>query len=432
MLLSATSDLPWWHALGDVYLQEAVTQALTHSPQLYLEQDGITEARAQQTEIFAGAFPTVTLDASNTMTPSSTIGFSVGISGSTQDRPPVFFNGSVLATLRYRLDIFGSSYVAYRGIKRTVAARRAQADSVAAQAAMDVASAYLNAVATSHQLRVADAQVASNTRLENLLAQRYSHGDADFLDVLQARTQLAQSRGRVPLIRASMRAAIQRMHALAGLAPTSDTLKIAENLPNAPPLLSMENNEALIEARPDLRAATALHEAARDRMRVQFREAYLPQLSITAQGGMLWRHITTTDTQNIWSTGAVLSVPLTSFGGPNAKVRQLEAQERAAKHRVDGLVLEAERQVSTALMQDVEQQTRLVAQRELLKITRQTFEGSQSRYMAGVGTALQVFTALALFQNAELACIEAERDALLARIAVYHTAGGSWTRGLVR
>jgi len=108
-------------------------------------------------------------------------------------------------------------------------------------------------------------------------------------------------------------------------------------------------------------------------------------------------------------------------------VRTARASESLAIHTYNSAVINAVAEVESAISLDEQQRLRYSAVVDQERAARAAFDESKDRYLSGLDTYLSVLTAERAHQQAELAVLQAKRDAIGARVQLYDSLGGAWT-----
>lgn len=180
--------------------------------------------------------------------------------------------------------------------------------------------------------------------------------------------------------------------------------------------------------RPDVRSAEAKLRAATARIGVA-QGARLPTITITGQYGSQ----TTASSRwfasgtDIWQGFVGVSVPLFfegRLGGEQVTIA--DAQAAQARARYEQTVLGALREVEDALVALRTSRDQGAAQQRQTIALRRALELADLRYQTGVASYLEVLDAQRGLFGAELALTEAERDQLVAAVALYEALGAGW------
>ena len=404
---------PWWQLFGDAELNALVQQVEVSNQNVAAAVAAYAQANALVREQRASLFPSVTLDGSAKRAGG---GASNGASNSLQ----------LGVGASWAPDIWGKLG---RGVES------AQANAQASDA--ELAAARLSAqgeLATNYfSLRDADTELAlvrsTVEGLERSLAitqNRYNAGIAPRTDVLQAQTQLANTRADVATL-TNQRAQLEHAIAvLVGKAPADFTLPVAAwNM--AVPAVPLFVPSELLQRRPDIAAAERAVAAANAQIGIQ-RSAYFPSLSLSGSIGNSGSRVADLfgASTSLWSLGLSVAQTLFDAGATRARVEGAEASRDAAVARYRQTVLTAfqavEDQLSTTRALS-EQSTLRRSASEAADLTEQQL---LNRYKAGQVGYTEVVTAQASALSARrtLSQLAASRQA--AAIALIQALGGGW------
>ncbi|MEY3973862.1 MAG: outer membrane protein multidrug efflux system [Pseudomonadota bacterium] len=185
---------------------------------------------------------------------------------------------------------------------------------------------------------------------------------------------------------------------------------------------------ALLEDRPDVRAAMAQMQAARLQTQA-VRAARFPLISLTGslgqQSGELANLLTAP--ARIWTLAAGLTAPLFDAGRTEARTDQARAQAMQAQATYEATVLTAFREASDALIsleQNRSIETAAAAQRDASAAAAKV---SRVRYEGGYSGWLEVLDAERTANAAEQAWVTARQNRIAATIDLLKALGTGWT-----
>ncbi len=183
----------------------------------------------------------------------------------------------------------------------------------------------------------------------------------------------------------------------------------------------------LLEARPDVLAASERMEAARLRTGAR-RAELLPRLSLNGSVGLQASEPDQLFSVDQYFVNLIgnLFAPLFQGGRRRANVGVAEAQyhQRAAGYA--RTVLTAFKEVQTALVAFENERERFGSVRARLEDARASVDYQLRRYRRGVGDYVSYLDARSSLVAARTAMASAERDLAEARLAVHRALGGSW------
>ncbi len=421
-------DRRWWLAMNDPQLTAAIEASLAQNLTIAARRAQILQAEALADQARAGRFPQVRLNAG--------VGYSrsVGAFGSIIGQ-----NASVSVPVSYEVDLFAryarTHQAAEREVEATVEDYRAAQIATSAQ----VAETFYDAVFARARVAVLTHQVEVNEQYLELVMLRFREGLVASLDVHQQRQQTLAAKANLELAQGEVVLAEQRLAALLGtptldpgLAPTGRT-----DLPELGPAPEPGVPGALLEQRPDVRAARKRIEAA-DRRVAAAIAARLPSIRLNATPGYSWNRnefgsdspisggMPNVSSGWTFNAGATLDMPLFDGFATRAQVDVNSAQLQVQIETLHNLVVTALIEVESALVREKQMRRNLEILESQVDVANETLEAARERYRSGLSDFLPVLTAIQSAQGAELAVLQAQRNLLSARIQLYRALGGTW------
>ena len=445
---SPVGETPWWETVSDPKLRAIVDTALARNLDVAAATARIAIARSIADQSAAPLYPLVTANASMTVVPTNTLGFQFGLSGATNPSgmggmggmgsagggtasSDLFWRGSATLDARYAIDAWWRQHPAARAARLEAHASTDERDDFAIRLATQVAGAYLDAVAARERLVKLEEQLSTLQKLEELTELRFQRSEASGIDVLQQRQQVAGARARIPDARSQYKLQTRRLLVLLGQSPTEAPPAVSESLPVAGPLPPVGTPADVAHNRPDVRALGARLAAAQKRRAAAFGN-HLPTVALTAQAGLQANRRTSWNSQEIYSGGLSISLPVFRGGADVAAVRQASAAINAARRAYGQSILRAVGEVETALVREAEQREALEALEQQAAAAKLAWTESKARYTEGLTPYLTVLTAINALNAAELNLIGARRALIGIRIDLHQALGGAWTRGIAK
>ena len=410
---------PWWELFGDAELNALVQQVEVSNQNVAAAVAAYAQAQAPVREQRASLFPQVTLDGSATRSGG-------GASTNAGTRLQVGLGAS------WAPDIWGKLG---RGVESARASAQASdADLAAARlsAQGELATNYFSLRDADTELALVRSTVEGFERSLKITQNRYDAGIAPRTDVLQAQTQLANTRADLATL-TNQRAQLEHAIAvLVGKAPADFTLPVAPwNM--AVPAVPLFVPSELLQRRPDIAASERAVAAANAQIGIQ-RSAYFPSLSLSGSVGNSGSRVADLfgASTSLWSLGLSLAQTLFDAGATKARVEGAEASRDAAVARYRQTVLTAfqavEDQLSTTRALAEQAELRRAAS-EAADLTEQQL---LNRYKAGQVSYTEVVTAQASALSARrtLSQLAASRQA--AAIALIQALGGGWKASTIQ
>ena len=425
-LFNAGADaLPaqWWRLYDDPVLDRLVAQALTANTDLRVAAANLARSRAVEQEIGAASTPAVNVNAAPAYGRAS-----AAAKGLPQ---PLAAGWSVDAGIgvSYQVDLFGKIARAVEAAGADTQAAQAALDLVRVTVAADTARAYADACSATRQTAVAQQSVELQRQFVDLTDKRTRAGRGTALDGTRARGQLAQLQAALPPLQAQHRTAEYRLAALTGQTPREMDLRLAcQSAPKLATALPVGDGVALLRRRPDIRQAERNLAGSTARIGLATADLY-PSISLglsAGSTGALERLGAANATR--WSLGPLISWTLPS-AGTRSRIVEAQAGADAALARFDGSVLNALKEVESALTvyaREMERNAALTTARDESALASKQ---SHELYRYGRLDFLTVLDADRTLAAADAAAAASSGQLAADQVAVFLALGGGWEEG---
>ncbi len=416
-----TGDLSkWWVQFGDPTLSDLVEQALAGSTDLRVARAKLREARARRSLAGADFFPTVTASASAGRTKSGRETDSGGTN--------TLFNAGFDAS--WEPDIFGGGRRAAEGAQADLESSEADLRNTQVSLAAEVALNYVEARSLQARLAIARNNLASQSETLQLTGWRAKAGLSSSLDVEQARTNLEQTRAKIPPLSISLAEAENRLAVLLGRAPGAvhERLVAPAPVPTVPEAIAVGIPANTLAQRPDLKAAE--RKLAAETARVgQAMAARYPGLTLSGSIGLEALTLGGLGTSGAVTRSLLANAAGVIFDGGRlrSKVEIQSAIQEQALIEYEAAVLSALEDVENALVSLAENRRRGAALREAVESARNTALLARHRYTAGLIDFQTLLDAERTVLTVEDSLASASTDAASALIRLYKALGGGWT-----
>jgi NodT family efflux transporter outer membrane factor (OMF) lipoprotein len=409
---AALPPLDWWRGFRSRELTEIIEETRNANLDIAAAVARIVQADAQARIAGSALLPAIDLGANATNTHQS------------QTNTKVV---SASLTASYEIDFWGKNRAALRAAEQAAVASRYDREVVGLSTVAATANAYFQVLAAQDRLQVNRENVASASRVLNLIQQRLNAGTASALDTAQQESLLNTQRAALPSLEQSL---VQNRNALALLlARSPESVRIRGgslrgiSYPRVTPGLPSE----LLAQRPDIREAEALLAAANANVE-NARAQFLPSISITGEGGYSSAVLKTLlrPESALYSVGAGLTQPI--FDGLRlqgnldlTKGRQDELLQNYRKSVISGFV-----DVENALDAVRQATLRERLQRDVVTSSQRAFDISEQRLNQGTIDLVTVLqTQQTLFQ-AQDNLVQARLAHVQAIVSLYQALGGGW------
>jgi NodT family efflux transporter outer membrane factor (OMF) lipoprotein len=429
---SAQDLASWWRALDDAELNSLVERAIKANLDIEIALTRLQEARTYEAVVVSSALPQVNASAAAGRGTGSDLGrgradqalvSATNTAGLKQVNLLEGFDGG------WELDLFGKFR---REIEATrddeEAARAARYDVITAVIA-DVVRAYIDLRGFQVQvgvLRQAVGALHESNRLETI---RYQRGIINELDVALATRELASVEARLAPMQAQASAAQYALAVLVGEYPEKMVAELSKPdlVPSMPPAAPIGTPLDLLRRRPDIQQAERELASATARIGVATAKLY-PQVGVVGSIGAQGQGWGTSPGMgsHIWSLGPYVLWPVLDFGALDAQVDVARLKRRGELLNYRRTILDAVRQVDTALDAYTAEQDRLKNLGEALMAAQRAVELATQRYDRGLTDYLNVV-------DAERQLYDLQEEYARAQVAegdqfvqLYLSLGGGW------
>ena len=164
---------------------------------------------------------------------------------------------STSLTASYEIDFWGKNRAALRAAEESAVASRYNREVVGLTTVVVTANTYFQVLAAQDRLRIARENVASATRILNLIKQQFSAGTASDLNVAQQESLVNTQRASIPPLVQTLRQSQAALALLIARPPERVAIRGGSMRGIAIPRVTPGLPSELIAQRPDIRQAEA-------------------------------------------------------------------------------------------------------------------------------------------------------------------------------
>lgn len=418
------AEVKWFDLFKDEKLQNLIREALTNNYDIRQAIARIDAARANLGITRSEQFPQ--------------IGATGDIINQRQSRSSAFdipepikrdrsFGSVLLNLFTFELDIWGRLRKQTAAARADLRATEEEQKVVMTTLISDVATAYFSLRELDFELDISQRTLASRLESLRLIKLRQQRGVATMLEVRQAEELVYDATEVIPALERGIQQTENFLSFLTGKNPGDIERGLTLTEHQIPPTVPPGLPSALIERRPDIRAAENSLIAANYRIEVAKKE-FFPRISLTSFLGYESGQLTTlfSGSRSVWALAGQVTQPIFTGGRLKSNVRLTQAQRDFLLIDYQQTVQGAFREVSDSLIA-FRKSREVREQRELLVTTlRDRSRLSYLRYTGGVATLLDALDADRELFEAERSLALARRDELLTIVQVYRALGGGW------
>jgi multidrug efflux system outer membrane protein len=418
---STIANIEWWNVFQDSVLQQLVDTALVNNKDLRIATERLVEAGASLGYTKADFWPhlDINLGAGGRRLE--------GVSGSGQAEGNFRAGG----TLSWEIDLFGRIRRATEAEQAILFATEEGRRGVIMALVAEVGRVYMSLRDADQRAEIARRTLASRKEYVDYAKTRFEGGVTSETDWRQAEAEYYRTASFLSEFERQQKVYEDELSVLLGRNPgpilRGRSIDKQATLPEVPAGIP----SALLERRPDVRAAE--QELISSNARIGEAKALLyPQLSLTGVGGVTSSTLETlfNGPAVAWSLMSGLVQPLFNAGKNAARVEMTESQMRQTLYYYESTIQQAFREVEDGLIsykktgeQRVSQNSRVVAQRQVLNL-------AELRYRGGTANYLEVLDAQRSLFEAEIDEVQAISSQLTSMIQLYKALGGGWSQEL--
>ena len=425
---AALPPLDWWRGFRSKELTEVIEEARQANLDIAMAVARIVQADAQSRVTGAPLLPSIGLNGNAARAQQSkTTGLGNGKPFIDDNGFAVSNNLTASLTASYEIDFWGKNRALMRAAEEAAVASRYDREVVGLTTVVATANAYFQVLAAQDLLKVTHENLASATRVLNLIQQRLNAGTASALDTAQQESLVNTQRALIPPLERTL---TQNRNALAVLiARSPEHVRIRGGsldsiaYPRVTPGLPSE----LLTQRPDIREAEANLAAANANV-YNARAQFLPSINLTGEGGYQSSvlKILMRPESVFFNVAAGLTQPIFEGGKLLGNLDLQKGKQDELLQTYRKAVISAFSDVETALDGIRQTALRERLQLEVVTSSRRAFEISEQRLNQGTIDLVVVLQTQQTLYVAEIAHVQARLEHVQAIVSLYQALGGGW------
>ncbi|HET9701372.1 MAG TPA: efflux transporter outer membrane subunit [Burkholderiales bacterium] len=409
---SRASAAPWWTALDDPLLDQLMAEAERENFDLLRARARVLEARGRAAAAGARLYPEVGIAAGAGRGNAAIPGV---------DRAQSLYDAAFDA--RWEADLFGANRGRADAAQALGQASEEGAADVLLTLRAELGRSYVELRGAQNRLALALDTLHVRRETADLVRSLRSAGLRSELDVAQAESQVLAVESQIPPLRAAVEIAAWRVDILLGQPPGTLQSRLAAPapVPVAERPAVLDAPASVIARRPDVRRAGHELAAAARLTDAAVADTY-PKVSLAGLFGL--RDVSGAAGYTLWSLGAGIAAPLINFGRLQAEVDVADARRRQAYYGYRQTVLEALREVESALAGYIAADSNRRALDALVETEQRRLALAQERYTRGLSPFLEVLDAQRALYAARTELVIAEAEVTKGYVALNKALGG--------
>ncbi|MGP0070958.1 MAG: efflux transporter outer membrane subunit [Bryobacteraceae bacterium] len=387
------ADLKWFELFRDEQLQALIRRALVQNYDL---RDAVTRVEAARANLG--------ITRSNQF-PQFAASGGVEINRLSRDGqtplPAAFlpsqnrnFGEVSLGLLSFEVDLWGKLRRATEAARANLLSAEENRQAVITTLVSDVATSYLTLRELDYELQISNRTLETRQESLDLTKSRQRGGVGTLLDLRQAEQLVDTAAETIPVIQQEIEQTENQIHLLLGEPPGTVPRGQSLTAQELPPEVPAGLTSALLERRPDIRAAEQDLIAANAQIGVA-RAQYFPQLTLSGflggQSTQLANLIS--GPASAWNLAPQLAQPIFTAGRLKSGVKLAEAQREHYLVQYEKTIQTAFTEVSNSLIAHQRVRESRVRQEELVYALEDRLRLAYLRYRGGVDTQLDALDA---------------------------------------
>jgi outer membrane protein, multidrug efflux system len=417
------ADLPWFEVFRDPVLQDLTREALGNNYDLRIAAARVEEARAQIGVARSFLFPQLNVSSS---------GSAQQVSRATE--PPqtiitsrTFQNWFLGFALAWEIDVFGRIRRETESATALFLATEQGQRGVLITLVADLAQAYFTLRELDLQLEISLRTLRINDETVEFYRKRLDGGVSNRLELDTAISNRSRTASTIPDLERQIAIQENQINLLLGRNPGPIPRGTVLTEQYYPPSIPAGLPSALLERRPDIRAAEELLVAANADIGAA-KALFFPNFSLTAALGGASHELSNIADRRaaIWSVAGGLLQPIFQGG-------RLTSNYEAAKARFEQAVAQYQksaqsgfREVADALVSIEKFEAVRLELEESVKALRDSTLLSRQRYDTGLANYLEILIADQQLFDQELLLARTRGNQLNAVVQLYRALGGGW------
>ena len=291
----------------------------------------------------------------------------------------------------------------------------------------DVATNYFTLRELDYELDISRRTLGTRQESLRLIQSRQGGGVATLLDLRQGEQLVYTASETIPALQQQIEQTENQISLLLARNPAGVVRGRGLTEQELPPEVPAGLPSALLERRPDIRAAEQSLIAANARIGVA-KAAYFPQISLSGLLGGQSTQLASlfSGPNSAWSFVAQITQPIFTAGRLKSAVQLAEVQQQSALIQYEKTIQTAFTETSNALIAHQRLRESRVEQEALVTALRDRTRLAYVRYEGGVDTLLNALDADRDLFQAELTLSQIRLNELLSVVQLYKALGGGW------
>lgn len=409
---TSLGDVKWFSLFQDQVLRDLIKEALEKNYDIRIAAERIVEAEGRLSATRSLFAPQM-----NLQTDAARSGVS----------SPLQSTGRGFGIATWEIDLFGKLRRSSEAARAEFLASADNQKAIMQALVAQVATAYFDLREYDAEIEYVRTSIASRRQSLELVTARLEGGVSNMVEVDQAASLVASAEASAALLEQAQEQTENLINYLVARPPGPVTRGLSLVNQPQPPEVPAGLPSALLERRPDLRAAEQLLVAANARIGVA-KAAFFPGISLTGASGYQSSDLLGVISRSggAYALSGIVDVPFFDAGRRRADYRVAKAQHQVMLISYEKAINGAFRDVSDALVGYRKTKEYTASIDALAETLRDQSRLANARYAGGVSSYLEVLDTERQRLSAEQQLAQAQRDVLTSLVRLYKSLGGGW------
>jgi len=423
---SSLADLKWFEVFKDEKLQDLVRTALVQNYDLRDAVARVDAARANLGITRSDQYPNLAASADITTARTSRNG-ALPLPAAIVHSQNRTFGSASLNLLSFELDIWGRLRRATEAARANLLSAEENRKAVITTLVSDVTTDYFDLRELDSEFDISRRTLATRQASLTLIKMRQNGGVATLLELRQGEELVYTASETIPTLQQQIEQTENAINLLLGNSPAGIARGQSLTEQELPPDVPAGMPSALLERRPDIRAAEGNLMAANAQIGVA-KAAYFPQISLSGFLGGQSNQLSSlfSKPNGAWSFVPQVTQPIFTAGRLKSNVKLAEALHESALVEYEKTIQTAFTEVSDALIAHQRVRESRIQQELLVAALQDRTRLAYVRYRGGVDTLLNALDADRDQFQGELNLAQLRRNELLSVVQLYKALGGGW------
>jgi multidrug efflux system outer membrane protein len=407
--LASVTNLKWFDLFNDDVLKDLIKKGLENNYDLKIAVSRIDQLRAELGYAKADLFPSfqygATINSNEKYITPSTAG----------------------ASMSWELDFWGKYRHERNAVQNELLATEEARKVILSEIVSNIATAYFQLRNFDDQLEITKQTLATREKYYGIINQRFTSGYISEVDKVQIEQQVAIAEAAIPNIKRQITYQENALAILTGQLPSeiprgkSNTeLRIVSEIPLSLP-------SALLENRPDVKAAELRYKAANERIGVA-QAMRFPSLNLAAVAGFASADLSNLFLGSSYSQNAAAGIagPIFAFGKNKRRVEINSQLAEQFKFSYQKTYINAVTEVEQSIQNIKTYKEEWIARNRQVQAALINYKLSYERYDSGYVSYLEVLDVESKLFEAQLSLAQLSERQLSSMVELYRALGGGW------